>query len=118
MCSTGTTTYEEYLKYLREHTPEFENLRNALTINVTEFLYFDHKVCYLLGIDQAKFTGTAEDFFNVVHPDDREMLKSALARTIEQDMPYETEYRASGRMEASITSLPVQNCSAMKQAGR
>jgi PAS domain S-box-containing protein len=56
--------------------------------------YFDHKVCYLLGIDQAKFTGTADDFFNVVHPDDREMLKSALTRTIEQDVPYETEYRA------------------------
>ena len=56
--------------------------------------YFDHKVCYLLGIDQAKFTGTADDFFNVVHPDDREMLKSALTRTIEQGVPYETEYRA------------------------
>jgi chemotaxis protein methyltransferase CheR len=37
MRSTATTTYEEYLKYLREHTPELENLRNALTINVTEF---------------------------------------------------------------------------------
>jgi len=37
MRSTGTTTYEEYLKYLHEHPPELENLRNALTINVTEF---------------------------------------------------------------------------------
>ncbi len=27
----------EYLGYLREHPPELENLRNALTINVTEF---------------------------------------------------------------------------------
>ncbi len=37
MRSTSTTTYEEYLKYLHEHPPELENLRNALTINVTEF---------------------------------------------------------------------------------
>jgi len=37
MRSTATTTYPDYLRYLHEHTPELENLRNALTINVTEF---------------------------------------------------------------------------------
>ena len=56
--------------------------------------YFDDQVCHLLGIDPAKFTGTAEEFYKAVHPDDREMLKAELARTIEQDVPYETEYRA------------------------
>jgi len=56
--------------------------------------HFDDQVCHLLGIDPAKFTGTAEEFFKAVHPDDREMLKAVLARTIEQDVPYETEYRA------------------------
>ena len=56
--------------------------------------FFDDQVCHLLGIDPAKFTGTAEEFYQAVHPDDREMLKVELARTIEQDVPYETEYRA------------------------
>jgi PAS domain S-box-containing protein len=56
--------------------------------------FFDDQVCRLLGIDQAKFTGTGDEFFNAVHPDDREALKAALARTIGQDAPYETEYRA------------------------
>jgi chemotaxis protein methyltransferase CheR len=37
MRSTSTATYGEYLKHLHEHPPELENLRNALTINVTEF---------------------------------------------------------------------------------
>jgi len=37
MRSTGTSTYEEYLRYVRQNAPELENLRNALTINVTEF---------------------------------------------------------------------------------
>jgi PAS domain S-box-containing protein len=55
---------------------------------------FDDLVCRLLGIDPAKFTGTADEFFDAVHPDDREMLKAALAQTIEQDAPYETECRA------------------------
>jgi PAS domain S-box-containing protein len=56
--------------------------------------YFDNQVCSLLGIEPTTFTGTADEFFNVVYPDDREILRTALTRTIEQDVPYEPEYRA------------------------
>lgn len=37
MRSTSTETYTDYLRYLKANEPELENLRNALTINVTEF---------------------------------------------------------------------------------
>jgi PAS domain S-box-containing protein len=56
--------------------------------------FFDDQVCRLLGIEPATFTRTADEFFDVVHPEDRETLKAALARTIERDVPYEPEYRA------------------------
>ena len=56
--------------------------------------FFDDQTCSLLGIEPATFTGAADEFFGAVHPDDREMLKAALARTIEQDVLYEPEYRA------------------------
>jgi PAS domain S-box-containing protein len=56
--------------------------------------YFDDQACYLLGIAPTTFTGAAEEFFAVVHPDDRETVMEALARTLEHDVPYETEYRA------------------------
>jgi len=56
--------------------------------------YFEEHVCHLLGIDPATFTGGAEEFFKAVHPDDRETIKAALERTIQQDVPYEPEYRA------------------------
>ncbi len=56
--------------------------------------FFDDQVCHLLGIDPAKFTGTAEEFFQAVHPDDRELIKAVWTRTIEQNVPYEAEYRA------------------------
>jgi PAS domain S-box-containing protein len=56
--------------------------------------YFDAQFCRLLGIDPATFTGAAEEFYRVVHPDDRETLRAALVRTVEQDVPYESEYRA------------------------
>ena len=37
MRSTNTTNYSDYLRYLKSHPQETEPLRNALTINVTEF---------------------------------------------------------------------------------
>ena len=55
---------------------------------------FDDQVCALLGLNPETFSGTAEEFFNVVHPDDIAVIKEALARTIEQDIPYNPEYRA------------------------
>jgi len=58
---------------------------------------FDEQVCRLLGLDHATFSGTAEEFFGVVHPDDVNSLKAALARTIEHSAPYEPEYRVASR---------------------
>jgi two-component system, cell cycle sensor histidine kinase and response regulator CckA len=55
--------------------------------------YFDDLASQLLGIDAATFAGTAEEFFRAVHPEDRERVKAALSRTVEQDVPYEPEYR-------------------------
>ncbi len=55
---------------------------------------FDEQVCRILGIDPATFHGTADEFFAVVHPDDRPRIKSDLVRTIEYREPYESEYRA------------------------
>jgi PAS domain S-box-containing protein len=55
---------------------------------------FDDQVCRMLGIEPAKFTGTEEEFFNAVHPDDHDRVKAALARTLEHHAPYETDYRA------------------------
>ncbi|MCK9580218.1 MAG: protein-glutamate O-methyltransferase CheR [Methanoregula sp.] len=37
MRSTNSATYADYLRYLKSHPDENEPLRNALTINVTEF---------------------------------------------------------------------------------
>ena len=80
--------------------------------------HFDDQVCRLLGIAPVKFTGTEEEFYKAVHPDDREMLKAAWARTIEQDVPYETDTGRSGRMEASITSPHGESQSMMTKACR
>jgi len=54
--------------------------------------YFDDQTCHLLGIDAKTFTGAAEEFFRAVNPEYRDKLKISLARTIEQNAPYESEY--------------------------
>ena len=38
MRSTNSADYGSYLRYLKTNTPDLELLRNALTINVTEFI--------------------------------------------------------------------------------
>ncbi len=54
---------------------------------------FDDQSCRLLGLSPATFSGSAAEFFAVVHPDDREKLREAAARAIEEGAPYDPEYR-------------------------
>jgi PAS domain S-box-containing protein len=48
----------------------------------------------LLGTKPETFTGTAEEFFRILHPEDRGTVAAALDRGIETTDLYETEYRA------------------------
>ncbi len=54
---------------------------------------FDEQAFRILGIDPATFKGTREEFYGVVHPEDREKIRNSLAHAIEQDAPYTSEYR-------------------------
>ncbi|MEI6126028.1 MAG: CHASE domain-containing protein [Pseudomonadota bacterium] len=56
--------------------------------------FFDDQTCALLGINCPSFSGTAEEFFAAMHPDDHEKVKKAMTGLIERDEPYEPEYRA------------------------
>jgi PAS domain S-box-containing protein len=48
----------------------------------------------LLGTKPETFTGSAEEFFQIIHPEDRSTVQAALARAVETTGLYETEYRA------------------------
>jgi PAS domain S-box-containing protein len=48
----------------------------------------------LLGTKPETFTGEAEEFFRIIHTEDRSTVQAALARAIETTGVYETEYRA------------------------
>ncbi|HUJ18609.1 MAG TPA: PAS domain S-box protein [Nitrospirota bacterium] len=55
--------------------------------------YMDNLTCQLLGIEAATFSGTEAEFFRAVHPEDHEKIKASLARTIEQNVHYESAFR-------------------------
>jgi len=61
---------------------------------IKNWRHFDEETCRLLGLDPSCFRGTAQEFIDVVHPDDRDSVKAAFARSLEQGVPYQVEYRA------------------------
>ena len=55
--------------------------------------YFDDLVHGLLRTDPLNFTGSAEEFYRVIHPDDREAVRGALSAALASDGAYLSEYR-------------------------
>jgi PAS domain S-box-containing protein len=55
---------------------------------------WSHGVHSLLGTKEETFSGTAEEFFQIMHPDDRSAVQAALSRAVESTGVYESEYRA------------------------
>ncbi len=50
--------------------------------------------CYrLLGVEPAEFKGTLESFLQLVHPEDRDMVRSAVEKLLSDCLPYSVEFR-------------------------
>ena len=45
------------------------------------------------GVDRGAFEGTLEGFSSLVHADDRALVREAIRRAIDEDAPYELEFR-------------------------
>ena len=61
---------------------------------VNDRLKWDDNVHRLLMTDPLTFTGTSEEFYRVIHPDDRSAVQSALSEALNANSAYESEYRA------------------------
>ena len=84
---------------LRENEAQFDFALRSAQMGVWSLdiinnkRYFDEQGCHLLGFDPETFKGTQEEFFDAVHPDDRDEIREAHSRTIEHNEMYEVEYR-------------------------
>jgi PAS domain S-box-containing protein len=71
----------------------------------------------LLGTKPETFTGTAEEFFKALHPEDQGTVQAALERAVEGTGEYETEYRAVWP-DGSIHHISARGKIHHDQAGR
>jgi PAS domain S-box-containing protein len=122
--------YRTLERQVAERTSELQESRERLGLALTSSRmgtfewdivknrrYFDDSVYLLLGIKPENFSGTAEEFFQVIHPDDRHVVQTALNKAIEQDVPYETEYRALWR-DGSVHHIAARGKVQRDNAGR
>jgi PAS domain S-box-containing protein len=54
---------------------------------------WDDNVHRLLMINPLTFTGTTEEFYRVIHPDDRAAVQSSITEALNTNGAYESEYR-------------------------
>ncbi|MBN2143610.1 MAG: PAS domain S-box protein [Candidatus Aureabacteria bacterium] len=55
--------------------------------------HLDQQAHTLLGVDPDHFIVSPEEFFKLIHPDDREYIKEKFLQTLEKDNPCEAEFR-------------------------
>ncbi|HTG01427.1 MAG TPA: PAS domain S-box protein, partial [Nitrospirota bacterium] len=84
---------------LREHQEQLDMALQSAHMGVwrheikEERHYFDKVTCQILGIDASIFSGKSEDFFKVIHPEDREKVKATIGQTIAQNVPLKIIFR-------------------------
>jgi PAS domain S-box-containing protein len=84
---------------------------------LTNKRFGDEQVMAVLGFDPGNFAGTHDEFFDLVHPDDRAAIKAALDLTLEMDAPYSTEYRVVWR-DGSVHNINARGRLVRDETGR
>jgi PAS domain S-box-containing protein len=59
------------------------------------------------GVDPLEFAGTFDSYLAVVHPDDRDLLRSAMVESVELGRPFQGEYRVI-RPEREVRVIEVR----------
>lgn len=55
---------------------------------------WDEQMHRLMGLQPGTFSGRSEDFFRIVHPDDRQQLQTAINKAVTERCDYESVFRA------------------------
>src|SRR6478672_1078774 len=60
---------------------------------VTDQLYWNERFFELTGLIPANFTGNSDNFFQLLHPEDRSRIEQAIVAHLERRIPYDEEFR-------------------------
>lgn len=54
---------------------------------------WDDQLQRLMGLQPGTFSGASEDFFRIIHPDDRRKAQTSIDKAVKNKSDYETEFR-------------------------
>lgn len=56
-------------------------------------VYWSKEIYHTFGVSEESVNSNSESFWNLIHPDDREVVKDAFAAAIKAEKPYNQDYR-------------------------
>jgi PAS domain S-box-containing protein len=71
----------------------------------TDVVWWDEQMHTLFGLAAGTFTGLSEDFFGLLHEEDRERACGEIARTMEDGAEFDGEFRTIGPSDGSVRFL-------------
>jgi len=83
---------------------------------IRDVRHFDAAFHRLVGLPQEPFKGSEQEFYRVIHPEDRDRVRASLPRAV-RDGHYETEYRAV-RPDGSIRHIAARGKVVLDPQGR
>ena len=66
---------------------------------------WDDRMHDIFGLKRGTFPGTFESFAGLLHPEDRDRVGVAVLRAVEEDAPFDTEYRVVWPGDGSIHAV-------------
>ena len=79
---------------------------------------WDERMHRLFGLVPDTFPGTYDAFDVLLHPDDRERVKAEVTRTVNDDAPFDTQYRVIWPSDGSIHVISARGKVYRDEAGR
>ena len=79
---------------------------------------WDERMHRLFGLAPGTFSGTYEAFDVLLHPDDRERVKAEVTRTVNDDAPFDTQYRVIWPSDGSTHVISARGKVYRDEAGR
>jgi PAS domain S-box-containing protein len=83
---------------------------------VTNRISWSDSLYAIHGVRPDQFDGTVERFAALIHPEDQGLVSEAIQRTLDQDVPYEIEFRAV-RPDGVVVWL-FTNATVLRDGGR
>jgi len=93
---TARVEAEKDAKKMHQHLLAAQNVSHvgSWELDLTNSsLWWSDEVYRILAVDKDEFATSFENFIEMVHPDDRELLKHSYTTHLEQEIPYDLRHR-------------------------